>query len=609
MRRISKSKGSSGLGLLLVLAAAAVLVVGGAFVLHHFKGKKINTEDVSFAQKIADLRFTSKERKMMLGDLRENADSYAKIREVALDNSVPPAIRFDPVLPGMSFETEQKMGTVIASSSADNGATEKSGNGPISENSLSLDGRGWREWVDKNGPSPISAEGTARERPSDIEDLAFAPVTELAQLIRSGQITSTELTRMYLARLKKYGPRLECVVTLTEDLALAQAARADEEIATGHYRGPLHGIPYGAKDLLAVKGYKTTWGAKAYEDQVINDNAAVIERLKEAGAVLVAKLTLGALAMGDVWFGGKTRNPWNTEQGSSGSSAGSAAATAAGLVGFAIGTETWGSIVSPSTRCGVVGLRPTFGRVSRSGAMALSWTMDKIGPICRSVEDCALVFEAIRGPDGQDLTVVDRPFDWDPGLGLEALRIGYLKKAFDEDHRTKKNDDAALEVLRSAGIEIVPFELPDNLPIEPLAIILSAEAGAAFDELTRSNRDDLLVRQDRGAWPNAFRQARFIPAVEYIQANRVRTLLMEAMAARMKDIDVYVAPSFGGDNLLLTNLTGHPAVVVPNGFDDKGSPTSISFIGGLYKEAETLRVALAYEQATDFHTKHPELKE
>jgi len=609
MRRISKSKGSSGLGLLLVLAAAAVLVVGGAFVLHHFKGKKINTEDVSFAQKIADLRFTSKERKMMLGDLRENADSYAKIREVALDNSVPPAIRFDPVLPGMSFETEQKMGTVIASSSADNGATEKSGNGPISENSLSLDGRGWREWVDKNGPSPISAEGTARERPSDIEDLAFAPVTELAQLIRSGQITSTELTRMYLARLKKYGPRLECVVTLTEDLALAQAVRADEEIATGHYRGPLHGIPYGAKDLLAVKGYKTTWGAKAYEDQVINDNAAVIERLKEAGAVLVAKLTLGALAMGDVWFGGKTRNPWNTEQGSSGSSAGSAAATAAGLVGFAIGTETWGSIVSPSTRCGVVGLRPTFGRVSRSGAMALSWTMDKIGPICRSVEDCALVFEAIRGPDGQDLTVVDRPFDWDPGLGLEALRIGYLKKAFDEDHRTKKNDDAALEVLRSAGIEIVPFELPDNLPIEPLAIILSAEAGAAFDELTRSNRDDLLVRQDRGAWPNAFRQARFIPAVEYIQANRVRTLLMEAMAARMKDIDVYVAPSFGGDNLLLTNLTGHPAVVVPNGFDDKGSPTSISFIGGLYKEAETLRVALAYEQATDFHTKHPELKE
>ncbi|MGB7294545.1 MAG: amidase, partial [Candidatus Aminicenantales bacterium] len=355
--------------------------------------------------------------------------------------------------------------------------------------------------------------------------------------------------------------------------------------------------------------YKTTWGAKPYEDQVIDDNATVIERLEEAGAVLVAKLTLGALAMGDIWFGGKTRNPWNYEQGSSGSSAGPAAATAAGLVGFAIGTETWGSIVSPSTRCGVVGLRPTFGRVSRAGAMALSWSMDKIGPICRSVEDCALVFEAIRGPDGKDLSVVDLPFDWDSELALDSIRIGFLKKAFDEDHKTKKNDDAALEVLRSAGMELVPFELPEDLPVEPLAIILSAEAAAAFDELTRSNRDDLMVRQDRGAWPNAFRQARLIPAVEYIQANRIRTLLMGAMAERMQEIDVYVAPSFGGNNLLLTNLTGHPAVVLPNGFDEKGSPTSISFIGGPYDEALTLRVALAYEQATDFHTKHPELKE
>ncbi len=572
MAKSIRAKGSSGLGLLLVLAGAAVLVIGGAFVLYHFKGKKIDTEDIASAQKIAGLKFTHKERKMMLGDLRENAESYARIREVELDNSVLPAIRFDPVIPGMSLEKQESVSR-----------------------------------KDKEGE--ISAPQIPVERPADLEDLAFTQVTELARLIRDRKVTSTELTRMYLGRLKKYGPRLECVVTLTEDLALAQAARADEEIATGHYRGPLHGIPYGAKDLLAVKGYKTTWGAKPYENQVIDDNATVIERLEEAGAVLVAKLTLGALAMGDVWFGGKTRNPWNTEQGSSGSSAGSASATAAGLVGFAIGTETWGSIVSPSTRCGVVGLRPTFGRVSRAGAMALSWTMDKIGPICRSVEDCALVFEAIRGPDGEDLTVVDSPFNWDPGLGLDAVRVGYLKKAFDEDHKTKENDDAVLEVLRSAGLEIVPFELPDNIPVESLAIILSAEAAAAFDELTRSDRDDLLVRQDRGAWPNAFRQARFIPAVEYIQANRVRTRLMEAMAERMKEIDVYVAPSFGGDNLLLTNLTGHPAVVLPNGFDDKGSPTSISFIGGLYKEAETLRVALAYELATDFHTKHPELKE
>jgi Asp-tRNA(Asn)/Glu-tRNA(Gln) amidotransferase A subunit family amidase len=592
MEKSIRARGSSGLGLLLVLTAAALLVVGGAFLLHHFKGKKINIEDIAAAEKVAGLRFTHKERKLMLGDLRENAGSYAKIHEVALKNSVPPAILFDPTIPGMSFEKKQTVQTAVP---GEQRAAEKQKMGTVLVSAVF----GKETGSNKIGPSPFS----------DLEDLAFAPLTELARFIRDRKVTSIELTRMYLGRLKKYGPRLECVVTLTEDLALAQAARADEEIAAGRYRGPLHGIPYGAKDLLAVRGYKTTWGAKAYEDQMIDDNATVIERLEEAGAVLVAKLTLGALAMGDVWFGGKTRNPWNYEQGSSGSSAGSAAATAAGLVGFAIGTETWGSIVSPSTRCGVVGLRPTFGRVSRAGAMALSWTMDKIGPICRSVEDCALIFEAIRGPDGKDLTVVDRPFDWNPSDGLDSLRVGYLKKAFDEEHRTKKNDDTALEVLRATGVELVPFELPEDLPVEPLAIILSAEAAAAFDELTRSNRDDLLVRQDRGAWPNAFRQARFIPEVEYIQANRIRTLLMEAMAARMKDIDVYVAPSFGGDNLLLTNLTGHPAVVLPDGFDDKGSPTSISFIGGLYKEAAALRAALAYEQATDFHTKHPELKE
>jgi Asp-tRNA(Asn)/Glu-tRNA(Gln) amidotransferase A subunit family amidase len=414
---------------------------------------------------------------------------------------------------------------------------------------------------------------------------------------------------MYLARLKKYGPRLNCLITLTEDLALAQAKRADEEIASGRYRGSLHGVPYGAKDLLATKGIRTTWGSKPYIDQVPDHDATVIERLEKAGAVLVAKLSMGELAWGDVWFGGKTRNPWNYEQGSSGSSAGSASATAAGLVGFSIGTETWGSIISPSTRCGVTGLRPTYGRVSRAGAMALSWTMDKIGPICRSVEDCALVFAAIAGPDGKELGVVDLPFDWDPASDLRTIRIGYLKKSFEADSKTQKNDRAALEVLRSLGIELVPFELPANLPIQPLAVILSAESAAAFDELTRSNQDDLMARQERHAWPNAFRVSRFIPAVEYIQANRVRTLLMQEMAEKMRTVDVYVAPSSDDDNGLLTNLTGHPAVVVPDGFDEKGSPTSISFIGGLYEEAKTLRVALAYQQATDFHTKHPVLKE
>ena len=345
-----------------------------------------------------------------------------------------------------------------------------------------------------------------------------------------------------------------------------------------------------------------------YKDQIIDEDATVVKRLEEAGAVLLAKLTMGALAWGDVWFGGKTRNPWNPEQGSSGSSAGSAAATAAGLVGFSIGTETWGSIVSPSTRCGVTGLRPTFGRVSRYGAMALSWSMDKIGPICRSVDGCALVFNAIYGPDGKDLTVIDLPFDWNPSLDLKDIRIGYLKKAFERDYRNKKNDEASLKVLRSLGAELVPFDLPE-LPVRALSFILNAEASAAFDELTRSNRDDLLVRQIKEAWPNVFRQARFIPAVEYIQANRIRTLLIQEMAQKMKRIDVYIAPSFGDNNLLLTNLTGHPAVVVPNGFNEKGSPTSISFIGNLLEEAKTLRVAKAFQDATDFHLKHPKLEE
>ena len=591
-----KTKGSSGLGLLLVLGAAGLLVIGGAFALHHFKGKKINTEDIAAAEKINGLRFTHRERKLMVEDLRENADAYAKLRQVNIANSVPPAIRFDPVIPGMRIDKQ------MPSPREDGAATISF---TLSHDPLPSRERDFSEkGSSRTSPSPFSVE-----RPANLEGLAFAPVTTLARLVRTRKVTSTELTQMYLARLKKYGPRLECVITLTEDRALVQAKRADEEIAAGSYRGPLHGIPYGAKDLLATKGIRTTWGSKPYMDQVPDYNATVIERLEQAGAVLVAKLTLGELAWGDVWYGGKTRNPWNYEQGSSGSSAGSASATAAGLVGFAIGTETWGSIISPSTRCGVAGLRPTYGRVSRAGAMALSWSMDKIGPICRSVEDCALVFEAIYGPDGNELAVVDLPFNWDPATDLKTIRVGYLKKAFEEDSKTKKNDQAVLEVLRSAGIELVPFELPADLPIQPLAIVLSAEAAAAFDELTRSNRDDLMARQERNAWPNAFRAARFIPAVEYIQANRVRTLLMEEMAERMKAVDVYVVPSSDDDNGLLTNLTGHPAVVVPNGFDEKGSPTGISFIGGLYEEAKTLRVALAYEQATDFHTKHPVLKE
>jgi len=409
-----------------------------------------------------------------------------------------------------------------------------------------------------------------------------------------------------LRRLKRFDSQLHCVITLTDELALKQAARADAEIASGNYRGPLHGIPYGAKDLLAVRGYTTTWGAMPYRDQVIDFDATVIKKLEEAGAVLVAKLSLGALAWGDVWYADTTRNPWNLKQGSSGSSAGSAAAVSAGLVPFAIGSETWGSIVSPSTRCGVTGLRPTFGRVSRAGAMALSWSMDKIGPICRTVEDCALVLEAIRGPDGVDQTVIDAPFNYTPDIDLKKLRIGYLKEDFERDTTYQEQNAATLQKLRELGANPIEVELPD-LPVDAMQIILSVEAAAAFDELTRSNRDDLLVRQVKNAWPNLFRSSRLIPAVEYIQANRLRTVLIGRMAELMADIDLYVSPTFEGDNLLLTNLTGHPCVVLPNGFNEDGEPTSITFIGRLYQEATLLAVAERYQDATDFHTKHPPL--
>ena len=520
----------------------------------------ISRADIDKAERVVGIRFTDAEKDTMLADLVENLDSYAALREVDLPNGIPPAIRFEPMPVGREFDKAERL--------------------------------------------PVYSPATSVILPDDREELAFYSVRELSELIRTRQITSTELTRIYLDRLEKFGGQLECVVTLTEELALEQAKRADREIASGNYRGPLHGIPYGAKDLLAVRGYKTTWGAMPYKDQIIDENAAVIEKLEEAGAVLVAKLTLGALAWGDVWFGGMTRNPWDLEQGSSGSSAGSASATSAGLVAFAIGTETWGSIVSPSTRCGVTGLRPTYGRVSRTGAMALSWTMDKIGPICRTVEDCALVFDAIRGPDGLDQTLVDLPFNYDHRVDLKDVRIGYLKDLFDEEYSFRETDLATLDKLRRLGADLVPIKLPDY-PVEALAFILSAEAAAAFDELTLSNRDDEMVRQIRHAWPNVFRSSRFIPAVEYIQANRIRQMIIQDM--EKLEVDLYLAPSFGGNNLLLTNLTGHPCVVLPNGFDDEGHPVSISFVGMLYDEATLLAVAKAYQDATDFHEKHPPL--
>lgn len=549
----------AALGIILCL----ILVLGGAFALYHFKGRSITIQDVSAASKISGLKFDQKEKKMMLEDLETNLKNFWEMREINLENSVAPALVFNPLPSGFNFSRL----------------------------------RGEAEFVFEE-PDEVKL-------PDNLEDLAFYPVTDLAWLIKHRRIGSEFLTRLYLERLKKYGPKLRCLVTLTEDLALEQAARADRELAAGIYRGPLHGIPYGLKDLFATRGYPTTWGSPIFKEQQLDLNSTVYEKLTEAGAVLVAKLSMGELAWGDVWFGGQTRNPWDPEQGSSGSSAGSASATAAGLVAFAIGTETWGSIVSPSTRCGTSGLRPTFGRVSRYGAMALSWSMDKIGPIARSAEDLALIFKYLVGPDGKDRTVYDLPFSYHSRQELKKIRIGYLKEAFDRARNNKEKYLAVLDVIKSLGLEPVEIKLPS---IDPniISFILNAEAAAAFDELTRTDQDDLMVRQGRNAWPNVFRQARFIPAVEYIQANRIRTLLIEDMARILKDIDVYVTPS-AGPNLLLTNLTGHPAVVVPCGFDDSGHPLSISFIGNLFEEGKALRLARAYQEATGWHLKHPDL--
>jgi Asp-tRNA(Asn)/Glu-tRNA(Gln) amidotransferase A subunit family amidase len=451
-----------------------------------------------------------------------------------------------------------------------------------------------------------------------VDDLAFATVPQLAELLRTRRISSTELTKMYLARLKKYGDKLLCVVTLTEDLALKQAAAADAEIRRGKYRGPLHGIPWGAKDLFATKGIKTTWGAEPFRDQVIDYDSTVVERLNEAGAVLVAKLSMGALAQGARWFAGVTRNPWQPDEaqvGSSGSSAGPAAATAAGLVGFSIGTETLGSIVSPSSRCGVTGLRPTYGRVSRYGAMGLSWTMDKIGPICRGVEDCAAALNALYGPDGKDITVGDAPFNWNPDTNISTLRIGYLKTEFDQLNPGAPNVPqpqlqqryalykTALEVLEKAGAKLTPIELP-KAPVGALRFILSAEAAAAFDDITRDGRVNQLSGQTPGDWPNTFRTSRFIPAVEYLRAQRARTLLIREMEQLMSQWDVFVSPAPGSLSLLVTNLTGNPAVVVPCGFLND-LPIAIMFTGGVYDEVAPLRVALAFERATKWHEMHP----
>ncbi|MFP4605077.1 MAG: amidase [Bacteroidales bacterium] len=524
--------------------------------------EKIKESDIASAEKLIGLQFDKSERDSLMDNVNDQKSSYGKIREVEIDNSTAPAFLFDPVPGWMDIQKVQR---------------------------------------DLNWGLPSDVE-----IPEDKSQLAFYSVPELATLIKQRKITSEELTRIYLDRLKKYGDTLKCVITLTEELALEQARRADNEIQEGKYRGVLHGIPYGLKDLITVEGYKTTWGAAPYKEQELDGNATVYKKLEEAGAVLVAKLSMGALAWGDVWFGGVTKNPWDMEQGSSGSSAGSASATVAGLVGFSIGTETWGSIVSPSTRCGASGLRPTFGRVSRAGAMALSWTMDKIGPICRTAKGSAMVFDAIKGPDNIDLTVKDYAFNFDASKDVSSLKVGYLKNLFEEDYGAKQNDSITLQKLKEMGVELEEVSLPEDLPVEAMNFILNVEAAAAFDKLTRTEKDDELTRQVKDAWPNVFRSARFVPAVEYIQANRMRTMVMDEVNKLFIDYDVIVTPSFGGNQLLMTNLTGHPCVVIPNGFDEENHPTSISFIGNLHREEPLLELANAYQEATEHEDKHPE---
>jgi Asp-tRNA(Asn)/Glu-tRNA(Gln) amidotransferase A subunit family amidase len=514
------------------------------------KAKQITPEMIKQAEWIAGIELPEDARQSTAQAVGRLVRDFEALRGVKLDNRVAPALIFQP-------------------------APWHVPSGPPDRGSVRL-----------------SKEAVAK-KPDSAEMLAFAPVAELAGLLRTRQVTSVELTKLYLDRLKKFDPVLHCVVNLTEELALKSAEKADREIAAGRYRGPLHGVPWGAKDLIAYPGYKTTWGAKPYKDQTIDLKATVAQRLEDAGAVLIAKLALGALAMGDQWFGGLCRSPWNPTRGSSGSSAGSASATAAGCVGFSLGSETQGSIISPSRVCGNTSLRPTFGRVSRHGCMALSWSMDKIGPLCRSVEDCALVLGAIHGTDGQDATAVDRPLFWPCLRDLRSMRVGYFEA---------RKDAPEMAVLKDLGVQLVPIKLPTKYPVDALGVILSAEAATSFDDLTR-----LGVTDGLNTWPRTFRSGQFIPAVEYIRANRIRSLVMQEMESVMAQVDLYV----GGNDLQLTNMTGHPTLIMPNGFvknDEIETPRSITFTGRLFGETELLAVGHAYQQATGHHLKHPPME-
>ena len=513
--------------------------------------------------KLYDLDFTDAEADSMMGNLNNYLLLYKGMHKTLPANDIPFPFAFNPAPLGMKVSTR-------------------------------------REKIYWDIPLRV-------ELPANRNELAFYSIPQLASLILNKKISSVNLTRFFIDRLKKWGDTLECVITLTEDLALKQAQQADDELKAGIYRGPLHGIPYGLKDLFAVKGYKTTWGSTPYKDQMLDMDSYVYKKLKDAGAVLCAKLSMGALAYNNKWFGGETKNPWNLNQGSSGSSAGSAAATAAGLLPFAIGTETLGSIVSPSTRCGATGLRPTFGTVSRYGAMVLCWSLDKAGPICRSAEDAAIVYAFIHGTDGNDPSAIRHTFNYTGKVDWTKIRIAYADNFF-----KRLNKDApewkVIETYRSLGANVQAINFPDSAmyPVNLVSIILNAESAAAFDELTRTNRDDLIERQDKDFWPNSFRAARTIPAVEYINANRYRYTLCQNMNAFMKNYDVLIVPTFSGRQLSMTNLTGNPVVCMPIGFNQAGSPLSITLIGNLYDEATILAAAKGFQDKTDFNKKHPQ---
>jgi len=527
----------------------------------------IQKKDLISASKLFDFSFTTKEIDTLYSDVIDNLANYKAMHRLPLANSVPLSMWQTPVVPGMHFNTVQK-------------------------------------------PIPWKLDNTV-QLPTNKNDLAFYTLEQLASLIKNKKISSLALTQFFIDRIKKWGDTLQCVISIQEDIAYAEAKKADAELAQGKYRGLLHGIPYGLKDLFAVKGTKTTWGAAPYQNQIIEEDAFVYTKLRDAGAVLVAKFTLGALAMGDYWYGGRTKNPWNLNYGSSGSSAGSTSATVAGLVPFAIGTETWGSIVSPSTTCGATGLRPTFGSISRSGAMALSYSLDKVGPICRSAADAAIVFNYIHGTDGKDGSAVNMPFNYTPNKDIKKLKIGYAKNYFDKIKDTSRNEFKVLEEFKKLGVQLIPVNFPDSgvYNFNIMDVVIGVECAAQFDEMTRMNIDDALTRQTKNDWPNSFRTARFVPAVEYINAQRHRYTLMQKVNEVMQQYDVIICPSRGdGNQSAITNLTGNPVVCVPTGFDKRSNlPTGISFVGNLYDEATILSIAQAYQKATNWDETHPTL--